>query len=375
MTTLSSEELVRYSRHFNLKNVGVNGQEKLKAASVLLVGAGGLGSPLALYLTAAGVGRIGIVDFDVVDRTNLQRQILHGESWVDQPKLASAKSRLTDLNPHIQLDLYEERLTSENALEIIGQYDIVADGADNFPTRYLVNDACVLSGKPLVSGSIQGFEGQLSVFNYQGGPCYRCLFPSPPPPGSVPSCAEGGVFGVLPGVIGSLQATEVLKLILGVGEPAAGRLVMYDGLALSFNSLLLGKDPACPVCGPNATQTELIDYQQFCGFTPAAPEAAVAEISVSAYEQRRHVYHLIDVREDYERLISRIDPDQHVPLKQLEDDAPDLPKDKPLLLYCRTGGRSARAARLLTSRGYDATSLTGGINAWVTEIDTSMSIY
>ena len=372
MQELSIRELVRYSRHFNLDQVGLDGQKKLKASSVLLVGAGGLGSPLALYLAAAGVGRLGLIDFDVVDETNLQRQVLHGTASIGKPKLESARRRLSDLNPHVSLELHQKALDASNALDLFKDYDVVADGADNFATRYLVNDACVLSQTPLVSGSILGFEGQLSVFNYQGGPCYRCLFPEPPPPGSVPSCAEGGVLGVLPGVIGSLQANEVLKILLGIGEVAAGRLLLYDALALSFDQLKIQRDSHCALCGDNPSIDALIDYQHFCGLDKE--EGAVVEIGPRQLADQLKQVQLIDVRETYEREICRIEPSQHVPLVRLTEF--NHADGRPLVAYCRSGVRSARAVRTLQQLGFqNVSSLAGGILRWIDEIDPSQLKY
>ncbi len=372
---LSKRELIRYSRHFHLDEVGVGGQKRLKASSALLVGAGGLGSPLALYLAAAGVGRLGLVDFDVVDETNLQRQILHGTDFLGLSKLESASRRLADLNPHIDLELHDLRLSSQNALQLFERYEVVADGADNFPTRYLVNDACVLTGKPLVSGSIQGFEGQLSVYNYRGGPCYRCLFPEPPPAGSVPSCAEGGVLGVLPGVIGCLQANEVLKILLEIGEPARGRVILFDALELKFNSLNLGKDPNCVVCGEHPSITELIDYASFCGLSQEDSGADnVPEITPKQLASRREAFLVIDVRDTYEREICRIEPSLHVPLHEIRNR--ELPRDTQLVIYCKTGIRSRRAVNQLRARNYEQVfNLTGGVLAWIDEIDPNQEKY
>jgi len=375
MTPFSKEELQRYSRHFVLPQVGMAGQAKLKAASVLLVGAGGLGSPLALYLAAAGVGRIGLVDDDAVDASNLQRQVLHGSAAVGRAKLDSARERLRDLNPCIAVETHETRLTAANARGLIARYDLVADGADNFPTRYLVNDACFLEGKTLVSGSVLGFEGQLSVFNHAGGPCYRCLFPEPPPPGSVPSCAEGGVLGVLPGVIGSLQATEALKLILGVGEPAAGRLLVYNALRLSFTELRFERDPDCPLCGERPTVTELIDYQHFCGLPGEDADESRGEIDPVTLRDQLADHALLDVREPYEREISVIEPSLHIPLDQLRARAAELPQDRPLAVYCRTGVRSKKAVKTLAKLGFNAKNLTGGIHAWIDRVDPHQAKY
>ncbi len=380
MAKLTKPEMIRYSRHFNLPQVGVAGQQKLKDAAVLLVGAGGLGSPLALYLAAAGVGRIGIVDDDAVDATNLQRQVLHGSADVGRAKLDSARDRLRDLNPHVAIELHPARLNAANALAIIKGYDIVADGADNFPTRYLVNDACVMSGVPLVSGSILGFEGQLSVFNHAGGPCYRCLFPEPPPPGSVPSCAEGGVLGVLPGVIGCLQASEVVKLALGVGKPASGRLILYNALDLAFKELRFQKDPGCAVCGEQPSILALSDGQFTCEAPSTPPLAgtgkAIPEIKPKALHARMEAYRLLDVREPFEREICHIEPSDHLPLGELAKRDPALPKDATIVVYCKTGGRSMKAARALKKRGYqNVINLAGGVLAWVDQVDPGQAKY
>jgi len=379
---LSQEELLRYSRHLILPEVGLSGQRKLKAASVLLVGAGGLGSPLALYLAAAGVGRIGLVDFDVVDESNLQRQVLHGTASVGRPKLESAKARLADLNPGVRVDTYETRLTSENAFELMKPYDVVADGTDNFPTRYLVNDACVLLGKPNVYGSIFRFEGQASVFDATKGPCYRCLYPDPPPPGLVPSCAEGGVLGVLPGVIGVIQGIETLKLILGVGETLVGRLLLFDALALRFRELTLRKDPACPLCGEHRTITELIDYEQFCGLAPAEQAAAAAEeweISVrelAAKRERGDEFELIDVREPHEFEIARIPGSKLIPLNLLPERVSELDSSREIVLHCHHGIRSMRALEFLHRSGFrKLKNLRGGIESWSREVDPTVPRY
>ena len=372
---LNREEVLRYSRHFNLAAVGLEGQKRLKASSVLLIGAGGLGSPLALYLAAAGVGRIGLVDFDVVDETNLQRQILHGTSEVGQPKLESARRRLADINPHVVLETHNLRLEADNAMALFANYDVVADGADNFPTRYLVNDTCVLTQTPLVSGSILGFEGQLSVYNYKGGPCYRCLFPEPPPPGSVPSCAEGGVLGILPGVIGCLQATEVIKVLLDVGKVAAGRLLLYDALNLEFNSLNISKDSHCAICGEFPSITELVDYETFCGETQESQET-VNLITPEQLHPKLEEFVLIDVRKPFEREICCIHPCQHIELDQLSETELSWSTETPLVTYCKTGVRSRRAALILKQRGYsNVTSLAGGIMAWADRLDPDMFKY
>ncbi len=385
--TLTPEELRRYSRHLILPEVGLEGQKKLKAASVLLVGAGGLGSPLALYLAAAGVGRLGLVDFDVVDETNLQRQVLHGTKDVGRPKLESARDRILDINPHVQVDLYETRLTSENALDIIQEYDLVADGTDNFPTRYLVNDACVLAGKPNVYASIFRFEGQASVFATPDGPCYRCLYPEPPPPGLVPSCAEGGVLGILPGLVGTIQATEVIKMILGIGTPLIGRLLLIDALHMQFRTLKVRKNPDCPICGEHRTIHELIDYEQFCGLPrrngEAAPqvESEVPEITVHELKARleggdRPV--ILDVRKPYEVQIASIGHDVLIPVDELPERLAELEpyRDREIVVYCRSGARSAQATKLLREAGFrDVKNLKGGILAWSQEIDPSIPQY
>ena len=392
--SLSAAELARYSRHILIPDVGRAGQERLKAGSALLIGAGGLGSPLALYLAAAGVGRIGIVEFDKIDETNLQRQILYGTSQVGQSKLQRAQERLADLNPAITIEPLEEPLTSANALELFARYDVVADGTDNFPTRYLVNDACVLTGKPNVYGSIFRFEGQISVFNYQGGPCYRCLYSEPPPPGLVPSCAEGGVLGVLPGVVGALQANEVIKALLGLGEVAAGRLVIYDALKLSFRQLKLRRNPQCVVCGERPTVTELIDYEQFCGVpalngssggpSAAAPGAdgaggGIREIDVHELQERLARgagVRLIDVREPWEAEINHIEGADLIPLGELPDRLAELDPQASYVVHCKMGGRSANAVAQMQQAGFrDVVNLEGGISAWVDEIDPDQQSY
>lgn len=383
--TLTPEELRRYQRHLTLPEVGVEGQKMLKAASVLLVGAGGLGSPLALYLAAAGVGRLGLVDFDVVDETNLQRQVLHGTKDVGRPKLASARDRLLDINPYVQLDLHEVRLTSDNALDLIADYDLVADGTDNFPTRYLVNDASVLTGTPNVYASIFQFEGQVSVFGLPEGPCYRCLYPEPPPPGLVPSCAEGGVLGVLPGFVGTLQATEVIKLLLGIGEPLVGRLLLIDALSTTFRTLKVRKNPECPVCGVHPTLTELIDYEMFCGLSAngVAPSAeqAVPELTVYDLKARRDLGgapFVLDVRKPFEAEIASLGADQLIPVEELADRLGEVQarRDQEIVVHCRSGVRSARAVGLLHEAGYTrAVNLKGGVLAWSEEIDPSVLKY
>ena len=358
---LSNEEVKRYSRHLIMPEVGVEGQEKLKKGSVLCIGAGGLGSPAALYLAAAGVGTIGIVDFDVVDFSNLQRQVIHGTSDVGRSKLASAKDRLLELNPHINIETYETALSSKNALELFKPYDVILDGTDNFPTRYLTNDACVLLGKPNAYGSIFRFEGQASVFATKGGPCYRCLYPEPPPPGLVPSCAEGGVLGVLPGVVGTIQATEAIKLIMGIGEPLIGRFLIYDALRMKFRELKLKKDPDCPVCGTHPTVTALIDYEQFCGVAPAATEVAVStannnETETDVKELKRKIdakedFFLLDVREPNEYQIGKIPGSTLIPLGEVPQRVNEIPRDKEIIVHCKMGGRSAKAAAFLRTAG------------------------
>jgi len=375
---LSHEEILRYSRHLILPDVGLEGQKKLKAARVLLVGAGGLGSPAALYLTAAGVGTIGLVDFDVVDKTNLQRQILHGTSTVGTGKLESAAARIHDLNPNVRVEPFETRLTSENALDIIRDFDVVADGTDNFPTRYLVNDACVLLDKPNVYGSIFRFEGQASVFHARRGPCYRCLYSEPPPPGLVPSCAEGGVLGVLPGIIGSIQAMETIKLILGVGEPLIGRLVLFDALKLQFRELRLEKDPDCPVCGRHPTITALIDYEAFCGIG-AEPSYEGAEISAEQLKdewQRNPELLVIDVRDPHEHAIAHIEGARLIPLSELPDRLGELDGHREIVTHCHHGARSLKALEILKAAGFSKVrSLRGGIDAWAVNVDRSLPRY
>jgi molybdopterin/thiamine biosynthesis adenylyltransferase/rhodanese-related sulfurtransferase/molybdopterin converting factor small subunit len=387
---LSAEEIQRYSRHLLLSEVGVAGQKKLKAASVLLVGAGGLGSPLALYLAAAGIGRLGIVDFDVVDHTNLQRQLLHGTKDVGRPKLDSARDRIHDINPNVEVIGYEEALTSANALEILRDYDVVADGTDNFPTRYLVNDACVFLGKPNAYGSIFRFEGQASVFDARVGPCYRCLYPEPPPPGLVPSCAEGGVLGVLPGIVGSIQAIETIKLILGEGTSLAGRLLLFDALAMKFREMKLRKDPNCVVCGPSPTVTELIDYNQFCGVKAAPTAEEIAEVEARrgrgwevtpvdlkiALDTGQSLY-LLDVREPHEADICQIPgTSKLIPVGSLGDRIGEVETDRPIVVYCRSGVRSARAFDQLRAAGIDhVRNLKGGILAWSRDVDPTVPQY
>ena len=373
---LTREELARYSRHLILPDVGVEGQKRLKAARVLLVGAGGLGSPLALYLSAAGVGTLGIVDFDKVDVTNLQRQVVHGTADVGRSKIDSAAERIYDINPYVNVERFETRLTSENALEIIREFDIVVDGTDNFATRYLVNDACVILGKPNVYGSIFRFEGQASVLATPDGPCYRCLFREPPPPGLVPSCAEGGVLGVLPGLVGTIQATEAIKLILGIGEPLIGRLLLVDALTAQFRAVKIRKDPTCPACGTHEI-TELIDYDAFCG--AGAEPVTVKEVTprqVAEKLARGDDFDLIDVREAFEWEIARIEGARLVPLSTFPGAIETLDPKREIVVQCKVGGRSARAAEALLAAGFkNVSNLAGGITRWSDEVDPTIPKY
>lgn len=379
--TLSKDEVLRYSRHLIMPEVGMAGQLKLKQAKALCIGAGGLGSPLALYLAAAGVGKLGLVDFDVVDFTNLQRQILHGTSDVGRSKLDSAAETLEEINPNVELRRHEARLTSENALEIFADYDIVADGTDNFATRYLVNDACVLTGKPNVYGSIFRFEGQASVFATREGPCYRCLYPEPPPPGLVPSCAEGGVLGVLPGIIGAIQALETIKLIIGEGEPLIGRLLLFDALGLRFRELKLRKNPDCPVCGLHPTIDHLIDYEAFCGVRGQDTQIATAVPEITPVELKRMMdegrpFRLVDVREPHEYDICRIPGAVLIPLGDVPARMHELDSAQEIVVHCRSGMRSARALELLQKAGFRRIrNLKGGILAWSDEVDPSVPKY
>ncbi len=407
VSDLSNEEIRRYSRHLIMPEVGIEGQKKLKAASVLLIGTGGLGSPLALYLAAAGIGRIGLVDYDVVDETNLQRQVIHGQSSVGVLKIDSAETRMKDINPYLQVDKYNVPLTSENAVELFTPYDVIVDGTDNFPTRYLVNDACVKLGKPNVYGSIFRFEGQLSVFYANEGPCYRCMFPSPPPPGLVPSCAEGGVLGILPGTIGTMQATEAIKLILGIGEPMIGKMLLYDALEMSFTKLKVRKDPNCPVCSIPADQVQLIDYEMFCGM-PAhdhsdfkastngsekketMPEISVTELKARMDSGEKLV--VLDVRDPHEWEISALEGSLRIPKGQIEAAKNDvlagrktrdltvlaqIPTEGEVIVQCRSGVRSANSIKFLQEVGYKnkLVNLKGGILAWADEVDPSMPKY
>ncbi|MEI6442068.1 MAG: molybdopterin-synthase adenylyltransferase MoeB [Nostocales cyanobacterium ELA583] len=380
---LTKDDYERYSRHLILPEVGVEGQKRLKAASVLCIGTGGLGSPLLLYLAAAGIGRIGIVDFDIVDTSNLQRQVIHGTSWVGKPKIASAKNRIHEINPHCQVDLYETRLSAENALDIIRPYDIVVDGTDNFPTRYLVNDACVLLDKPNVYGSIFRFEGQATVFNYEGGPNYRDLYPEPPPPGMVPSCAEGGVLGILPGMIGIIQATETVKIILGNGTTLSGRLVLYNALDMKFRELKLRPNPIRPVID------KLIDYEQFCGIPQAKAEEAKQQMEIqemtvkelkALLDSGAKDFVLLDVRNPHEYEIAKIPGSVLVPLPDIENGdgvakVKELLNGHRLIAHCKLGGRSAKALGILKEAGINGTNVKGGINAWSQEVDASVPQY
>ena len=408
VSELSNEEIRRYSRHLIMPEVGIEGQKKLKAASVLLIGTGGLGSPLALYLAAAGIGRIGLVDYDVVDETNLQRQVIHGQTSVGILKIDSAEKRMKDINPFLQVDKYNVPLTSANAIELFTPYDVIIDGTDNFPTRYLVNDACVKLGKPNVYGSIFRFEGQLSVFYAKEGPCYRCMFPEPPPPGLVPSCAEGGVLGILPGTIGTLQATEAIKLILGIGEPMIGKMLLYDALEMSFTKLKVRKNPNCPVCGIPHEQVQLIDYEMFCGM-PAhdrsdfkastngatekketMPEISVTELKARIDSGEKLV--VVDVRDPHEWEISALDGTLRIPKGQIEAAKNDvlagrktremtvlaqIPTEGEVIVHCRSGKRSADSIKFLQDAGYKnlLVNVKGGILAWADEVDPSMPKY
>ncbi|HWQ46208.1 MAG TPA: molybdopterin-synthase adenylyltransferase MoeB [Longilinea sp.] len=379
---LTQTELLRYSRHLLLPEVGLEGQQKLKAASVLIVGTGGLGSPLALYLAAAGIGRLGLVDYDAVDRSNLQRQIVHGTHTTGWKKVDSAAERLRDLNPDIHIDTYDMVFNSENALDLADPYQILVDGTDNFPTRYLLNDLAVLTGKPYVYGSIFRFEGQISVFDARRGPCYRCLFPAPPPPDSAPSCAEAGVFGVLPGTVGTIQATEVIKLILGIGKPLIGRLLLYDALEMILQEIKLRKNPDCPVCGTHPVIHELIDYEAYCGVPVRSDaHAGTTEWDISPVELKTQLGSqrpplLIDVRTPVEQQIAVLPGALLIPLEELPAKIADLPKGKRLVLFCRQGVRSARGVRMLRAAGFDlAFNLAGGSNAWSREVDPAVNQY
>ncbi len=380
---LSQAEIFRYSRHMLIPEVGLEGQKKLKNTSVLIVGTGGLGSPVALYLAAAGIGRIGLVDYDVVEESNLQRQVIHSTEWVGRPKVESARQRLLELNPFIKVDPYNVVLSAENADRISEGYDILVDGTDNFPTRYLLNDLAVLTGRPFVYGSIFRYEGQVSVFDARRGPCYRCLFSEPPPPGSVPSCGEAGVFGVLPGTIGSIQATEVIKLALGGGEPLVGRLLLYDALEMSFQTIQLRKNPQCKICGEQPEVTHLIDYEAFCG-APAREQADqdagegwdLSPLEVAERLRQGEPLELIDVRDPIEQQVSALPAARLIPLEQILHRSGELDPEKEYVLFCRTGVRSARAVRLLAAAGFGKVkNLAGGINAWAEQVDPSLWRY
>jgi sulfur-carrier protein adenylyltransferase/sulfurtransferase len=378
-TELSRDELVRYSRHLLIPEVGVEGQKRLKRSSALIVGAGGLGSPLAQYLAAAGVGRLGIVDFDTIDLSNLQRQTLYTTDQVGQSKAEAAKRRLEAMNPNVRIDVHKERLTSANALDLVKQYDVVVDGTDNFPTRYLVNDACVLSGKPNVYASIYRFEGQVSVFWAAKGPCYRCLYPTPPPPGLVPSCAEGGVLGVLPGIVGSMQASEALKVLLGIGEPLIGRLLLFDALDANVVLLKLRKDPECSVCGPHPTVTQLIDYEDFCGLrspVAAANGDLVTPQDVKRKLDRHEEFVLLDVREPFEYELAQIPGSRLLPMREVPDRLKELDATKEIVVHCHHGGRAMQVAGFLRSKGFAKVRvMDGGIAAWSEEIDPTTPTY
>ena len=381
--TLTHEEILRYSRHLLIPEVGLDGQQRLKTSSALIIGTGGLGSPVALYLAAAGVGRIGLVDYDVVESSNLQRQVIHGTGSVGKLKVESAKSRLLDLNPLVQVDAYNEPFTSTNAMSIAKDYDVLIDGTDNFPTRYLTNDVCVFLGKPNVYGSIYRFDGQASVFFAQQGPCYRCLFPEPPPPGLVPSCAEGGVLGVLPATIGSIQASEALKLLLGIGDSLIGRLLLYNALEVSFEFVHLKKNPKCRVCGPNADVTTLIDYEDFCGVpghdheeASAGTDRDISALDLSARLTQTSDLLLLDVREPHELAISALPGAKNIPLGELAGRLSELDSAREMIVFCKSGTRSTRALELLISAGFRKVKhLKGGINAWAREVDKELPIY
>ena len=371
----SADEIRRYSRHLILPEFGARGQKKLKASRVLVVGAGGLGSPAAMYLAAAGVGTLGLVDFDVVDLSNLQRQVLHGTSDVGRPKLDSAAERLRALNPEVNVQLHPLRLTSQNALALFAQYDLVLDGTDTFATRYLINDACVLTGRPNVSASVFRFEGQVSVFCARAGPCYRCLYPEPPPPGLAPSCGEGGVLGIVPGVVGTLQATEAIKVVAGIGEPLIGRLLTFDALEMSFRQFKVKKDVRCPVCGPSPSISALIDYEQFCG-TRAPPPGTVRDVTPQWLAERRQSVQLVDVREPGEREINEIAGSICIPLGELSARFHELSTTKDVVVYCKVGERSAHAVEYLRTVGFERVfNLEGGIDRWAEDIDEALAGY
>jgi len=381
---LSSKELARFDRHIILPQVGLEGQEKLKLAKVLCIGTGGLGSPISLYLSAAGVGTIGLVDFDIVDESNLQRQIAHATSDIGRPKVESARDKLLGINPYLNVELHGDGIRRDNVREIIRGYDIVVDGTDNFPTRYLVNDACILEDKPLIYASIFQFEGQATVFNHDDAPCYRCLYPEPPPPGFAPSCAEGGVLGVLPGVIGVIQATETIKIILGKGSTLAGRLLLYDALDMKFREMKLRRDPACPACGEHPTIHEVVEYEQFCGLPPTETqnqEEALADYDITPNDlqdmraQNPDLF-VLDVREPHEIDICAIDGTHKIPLGEIATRFAEIPKDEPVVVHCKLGGRSAQAVEFLQSQGYtNVQNLAGGILRWIDDVDDSLTKY
>jgi len=379
---LSNEEVARYSRHLIMPEVGMTGQRKLKAASILMIGTGGLGAPVGMYLAAAGVGRLGLVDFDVVEASNLQRQIIHGTKDVGRPKIASARDRIEDINPHVEIETHETRLTSENAMRLFVNYDVIVDGTDNFPTRYLVNDACVLTGKPNVYGSIFRFEGQASVFWAERGPCYRCLYPEPPPPGLVPSCAEGGVLGVLPGIIGAIQANEAIKIVLGAPDIMVNRLLLFDAWRMRFRELKLRKNPDCPVCGDNPTIKELIDYEEFCGITQSQTETKPTMEEITATELKQRLdngddIQIIDVREPHEYEIGQIPNSKLIPLGQVLTRMNEIDPERETVVHCKMGGRSAKAIDALQRSGFTGKlkNLAGGITAWSNDVDPSVPKY
>jgi sulfur-carrier protein adenylyltransferase/sulfurtransferase len=378
---LSIEEIRRYSRHLIIPDVAMAGQKRLKNAKVLVVGAGGLGSPALMYLAAAGVGTLGIVDFDVVDESNLQRQVIHGQSDIGRPKAESARDSVREINPYVQVNLHEQRLDSSNVMDIFAPYDLIVDGTDNFATRYLVNDACVLMGKPYVWGSIYRFDGQASVFWAEYGPCYRCLYPEPPPPGMVPSCAEGGVLGVLCASIGSIQVNEAIKLLMGIGEPLVGRLMVYDALEMSYHDIKVRKEPECAICGKNPTVTELIDYEAFCGVVSEEAQQAAAGSTITAQEladlkESGADFLLVDVREPAEWEIVRIPGAELIPKGELPARLSELPQDKPIIVYCKTGVRSAEALATLKGAGFStAKHVQGGVTAWATQVDKGLPVY
>ena len=382
---LSPKELARFNRHIILPQVGIAGQEKLKKARVLCIGTGGLGSPISLYLSAAGVGTIGLVDFDVVDESNLQRQIAHSTSDIGRPKIESARDKLIGINPYVNVVLHGDGIRRDNVRKIVRDYDLVVDGTDNFPTRYLVNDACVLEGKPLIYASIFQFEGQVSVFNHEDGPCYRCLYPEPPPPGLVPSCAEGGVLGVLPGVIGVIQATEAVKIILGHGRTLSGRLMLYDAMDMHFREVKLRRDPACPACGEHPSIHEVVEYEQFCGLPPTeiadeeeeglGPDDITPKQLAVRLKEHPELY-VLDVREPFEVDICRLEGSWEIPLGQLQARFAEVPMDSDVVVHCKMGGRSAQAGEFLRSKGYTRVkNLAGGILRWINEVDSSLSKY